>query len=59
MNVHELKEKFMQKKQYAVESLNELLVFAKQAYIRNEINVNEYRSIVRELESQKSITSAE
>lgn len=58
MNVHELKAKFLQSRQYACENFNELLVFAKQAYIRNEIKASEYRNLVRELESKKTLTSS-
>lgn len=52
MSVHDLKQKFFEKKQYISEDVNELLDFAKKAYIHNEIDLQEYKQIVRELESQ-------
>jgi hypothetical protein len=51
MNIHELKSLFMQKRNYSTESVNELMDFAKMAYIHNEISISEYRHLVRELES--------
>jgi hypothetical protein len=52
MYVHELKEKFSNHKQYNTEDVNELLDFAKKAYVLNEITSSEYKKLVRELESQ-------
>ncbi|MDF1507765.1 YppF family protein [Robertmurraya sp. DFI.2.37] len=52
MFVHELKEKFSIHKQYQAEDVNELLDFAKKAYVSNEITSSEYKKLVRELESQ-------
>ncbi|WP_019155979.1 YppF family protein [Robertmurraya massiliosenegalensis] len=52
MLVHELKEKFSIHKQYQTEDVNELLDFAKKAYVSNEITSSEYKKLVRELESQ-------
>lgn len=52
MYVHDLKEKFSLHKQYTTEDVNELLDFAKKAYILNEISSSEYKNLVRELESQ-------
>nr|WP_315362256.1 YppF family protein [Cytobacillus firmus] len=37
MNVHELQMKFHQLREYTPENVNELLDFAKKAYIHNEI----------------------
>lgn len=51
MYVHDLKEKFSNHKQYSTEDANELLDFAKKAYILNEISSSEYKNFVRELES--------
>ena len=51
MNIHELKMKFSQIRDYATEDANELLDFAKKAYIYNEISIIAYRSLVRELEA--------
>ena len=52
MYVHELKEKFTNTKKYQTEDVNELLDFAKKAYISNEITSGEYKKLVRELEYQ-------
>lgn len=52
MHVHELKEKFLQRKNYSCEDVNELLDFVKRAYLFNEISSSEYKILVRELESQ-------
>ncbi|AIE60504.1 YppF family protein [Bacillus methanolicus] len=51
MNIHELKMKFGQKRDYTTENVNQLLDFAKKAYIHNEISINDYRNLVRELEA--------
>ncbi|WP_433742785.1 YppF family protein [Falsibacillus pallidus] len=51
MNVQELKQRFEQKRAFATEDLNELLVFAKKAYLYNELSAYEYKKIVEELES--------
>lgn len=51
MQVHELKRKFIQFREYEPETVNVLLDFAKRVYIHNEISINEYRNLVRELES--------
>jgi hypothetical protein len=59
MYVHELKEKFSNHKKYQTEDVNELLDFAKKAYISNEITSGEYKVLVRELESQGAKMPAE
>ncbi len=51
MNVHELRVKFFQFREYDTENANELLDFAKRVYIQNEISICDYRNLVRELES--------
>jgi uncharacterized membrane protein len=51
MTIHELKQKFMQKRSYSIEDVSQLLDFAKQTYINNEITVKEFRNIIRELEN--------
>ncbi|EIJ78639.1 hypothetical protein PB1_13814 [Bacillus methanolicus PB1] len=51
MNIHELKMKFGQTRDYITENVNQLLDFAKKAYIHNEISITEYRNLVRELEA--------
>jgi len=50
MSIHELKEKFLQKRSYSIEDECQLLDFAKQSYINNEISVTEFRNAIRELE---------
>jgi hypothetical protein len=50
MNIHELQSLFIQKRNYSYENVNELLDFAKLTYIHNEISINDFRQIVRELE---------
>lgn len=52
MYVHDLKEKFSNHRQYSTEDVNELLDFAKKAYISNEISTSQYKKLVRELEAQ-------
>lgn len=52
MYVHDLKEKFSIHKHYSTEDVNELLDFAKKAYISNEISTSQYKKLVRELEAQ-------
>ncbi|WP_121612047.1 YppF family protein [Mesobacillus foraminis] len=52
MNVHELKIMFSQARDYTPSHVNELLDFAKKAYVYNEISFKEYRCLVRELELQ-------
>ncbi|MDQ0271037.1 YppF family protein [Cytobacillus purgationiresistens] len=51
MNVHELKKKFQQLRDYTPEHVNELLDFSKKAYIHNEISILDYRNLVRDLEA--------
>jgi uncharacterized protein YfkK (UPF0435 family) len=51
MNIHELKTLFIQRRKYSNENVNELMDFAKMTYIQNEISINEYRQLVRELEA--------
>jgi YppF-like protein len=51
MNIHDLKMIFSQQREYATEDVNDLLDFAKKAYIHNEISINDYRNLVRELEA--------
>lgn len=50
MTLNELKEKFIQLKMYEPLDNNELLDFAKQFYVKNQISIIDYRNIVRELE---------
>jgi hypothetical protein len=51
MGIRELKSKFVQSRDYNTDDVNELMDFAKKAYIHNEIDIKEYRLLVRELES--------
>ncbi|MEH7418245.1 YppF family protein [Neobacillus drentensis] len=55
MNIHELKSKFIQSRDYNTDDVNTLLDFAKKEYIHNEINIKEYRILVRELENQGAV----
>ncbi|RLQ95140.1 YppF family protein [Falsibacillus albus] len=52
MNVQQLKELFKQKRSFDTEDVNELLDFAKYAYIHNELSGKQYRRVVGELESE-------
>lgn len=52
MNISELKSLFIQSKDYSTENVNELLDFARKAYIHNEINIKEYSLLVRDLEAK-------
>lgn len=51
MTILELKEKFLQKRSYSNEDACQLLDFAKQTYINNEISLKEFRNVIRELEA--------
>lgn len=51
MTINELKSLFIQKRNYHYENVNELMDFAKMTYIHNEISINEYRLLVKELEA--------
>lgn len=55
MNVLELKSKFIQSRDYTTDDVNALMDFAKKAYIHNEINIKDYRLLVRELETQGAV----
>ncbi|PLR99708.1 YppF family protein [Bacillus sp. T33-2] len=55
MNVHELEMMFSQMRDYSPENVNELLDFARKRYIQNEISINDYRNLVRELESRGAV----
>ncbi len=56
MNVHELTLKFIQVRNHQPEHANELLDFAKKAYVHGEIASSDYRRLVRELELQGANT---
>jgi hypothetical protein len=51
MDIRSLKGKFNQSRDYNTDDVNTLMDFAKKAYIHNEINIKEYRLLVRELEA--------
>jgi hypothetical protein len=55
MDIRELKSKFIQSRAYATDDVNALMDFAKKAYIQNDINIKEYRLLVRELEKQGAV----
>lgn len=55
MDIRSLKSKFNQSRDYNTDDVNALIDFAKKAYIHNEINIKEYRLLVRELESQGAV----
>ncbi|MFJ5715770.1 YppF family protein [Neobacillus sp. NPDC093127] len=55
MDIHELKSKFIQCRDYNTDDVNALMDFAKKAYIQNEISIKEYRQLVRELENQGAV----
>lgn len=52
MEIRELKSKFIQSRDYTTDDVNSLMDFAKKAYIHNEIDIKDYRLLVRELEKQ-------
>lgn len=51
MDIRSLKSKFTQSRDYCTDDVNALMDYAKKAYIHNEINIKEYRLLVRELEA--------
>jgi hypothetical protein len=55
MDIRELKSKFIQSRDYTTDDVNTLMDFAKKAYIQNDINIKEYRLLVRELEMQGAV----
>ncbi|MDF2857210.1 MAG: hypothetical protein K0Q87_3061 [Neobacillus sp.] len=55
MDIQVLKGKFNQSRDYKTDDVNALMDFAKKAYIHNEININDYRLLVRELEAQGAV----
>ena len=55
MDIRTLKSKFIQSRAYSTEDVNALMDFAKKAYIHNEIDIKEYRLLVRELETQGAV----
>ena len=55
MNISELKSRFIQSRDYNTDDVNELMDFAKKAYIHNEIDIKEYSLLVRELENMGAV----
>lgn len=55
MVIRSLKSKFIQSREYNTDDVNTLLDFAKKAYIHNEIDIKEYRLLVRELEAHGAV----
>ncbi|MCQ6277878.1 YppF family protein [Bacillus sp. EB600] len=56
MNISELKSRFIKCKEYSTDNVNQLLDFAKKAYIHNEINIKEYSLLIRDLEANGAMT---
>lgn len=56
MDIRELKSRFNQSRDYQADSVNELMDFAKKAYIQNEIDIKEYSLLVRDLEAQGAVS---
>jgi hypothetical protein len=52
LNISELKNRFIKSKEYSTDNVNQLLDFAKRAYIHNEINIKEYSLLIRDLEAK-------
>lgn len=55
MDIRALQSKFIQSRDYITDDVNALMDFAKKAYIHNEINIKDYRLLVRELEAQGAV----
>lgn len=55
MDIRSLKSKYNQSRDYNTDDVNALMDFAKKAYIHNEIDIKEYRLLVRELEAQGAV----
>ncbi|XJZ26007.1 YppF family protein [Bacillota bacterium Lsc_1132] len=56
MDIRELKSRFIQVRNYPANGVNELMDFAKKAYVQNEISIKEYRLLVRDLEAQGAVS---
>lgn len=52
MNFTLLKEKFKMEKQYDANTMNELLDYAKRLYLHDEMNITEYRQLIKLLEDE-------
>ncbi|MEI5907235.1 YppF family protein [Bacillus spongiae] len=55
VNVQELKERFIQRRQYHTENVNDLLDFTKNIYISNEITLKDYSMLIQELEQNGAL----
>lgn len=51
MNLEDIEQLFHEKYHFRPATLNELLTFARKCYILNEITINEYRDLVKEIEA--------
>jgi hypothetical protein len=51
MNLEEIQHLFHEKYNFKPATLNELLTFTRKCYIVNEITINEYRQLVKEIEA--------
>ena len=52
MVLDELRQRFISNKCYEPMEPNELLDFARQLYIKNELSITQYRIIIKELEQK-------
>jgi hypothetical protein len=55
MDIRDLKSRFIKSRDYSTDDVNALMDFAKKAYIHNEIDIKEYRLLVRELENMGAV----
>jgi hydroxymethylpyrimidine/phosphomethylpyrimidine kinase len=58
MDIRDLKSRFIKSRDYSTDNVNELLDFAKKAYIQNEIDIKEYRLLIHELENMGAVIPA-
>lgn len=56
MNIQTLQEKFFHAKQYRPSDVNELLDFSKSLYLNGTLSITDYRTAVKDLESQGAST---
>ncbi|NRD80534.1 hypothetical protein HPT25_24740 [Bacillus sp. BRMEA1] len=55
MDIRELKNRFIQKRDYQTDDVNALMDFARKSYIHNEISIKEYHLLIRELENKGAV----
>lgn len=58
MNLEEIQQLFHEKYHFKPATLNELLTFARKCYILNDISINEYRQLVKEIETAYPVTES-